>query len=51
MTTDTIALKTRSLVVKSTEIELETVGVRTEKEEALARILRQEAKHRVRCSL
>ena len=39
VTTDAIASETRSSVVEATEIELETVGVRTEKEEALIGML------------
>ena len=44
---DAITFEIRSSVVKAIEIELKIVRVKTEQEEALAGILRQEAKYRV----
>ena len=40
VTMDALTFKTRSLVMEATEIKLEIVRVRTEREEALVRTLR-----------
>ena len=50
-TLDIIIFEARSSVVEATEIELEIVGVKIEREEALEKTLRQEAEHKVRRNL
>ena len=51
MTSDVTISEARSLVVEATEIESETVGVRTEREEALVGTPRQKDERRVHLDL
>ena len=51
MTSDVIIFEVRSSVAEATEIELETVGMRTEREKALAGTPRQKDECRVHLDL
>ena len=51
MTSDVTIFEARSSVVEATEIESETLGVRTEREEALVGMARRKDEYRVHLDL